>query len=259
MNAFSFQAMPAPETGWNSNFYIGQASAPVLTVVPKPAGPAIGQVVTDFLAAKAVANRRPSYLKSVKVILRMFIRGREDKPISEFISLDILEEWLARRKFMPATRSGRISVLSSFFSFAKRRGFITENPCSRLERVRLESKPPTILSPEQAETLLRWMSNGRCQQQRRNWRLAQVVLGLFCAIRPAELSRLFWKDVDLERGVVRIDAAVSKVRQRRIVEIPPNAIAWLKNAFDGGGVNRLSSMLQFANGHGDLAQPLIVE
>jgi integrase len=58
--------------------------------------------------------------------------------------------------------------------------------------------------------------------------LPWFVLGLFAGIRPEEADRLDWAAVDLERGLVRVDAAASKVRQRRVVPLAPAAVAWLK-------------------------------
>jgi integrase len=54
-----------------------------------------------------------------------------------------------------------------------------------------------------------------------------IVLGLFCAIRPTELARLSWDDMDLEAETVTIGSRLAKMRQRRIVEIPKNAVAFL--------------------------------
>jgi integrase len=55
-----------------------------------------------------------------------------------------------------------------------------------------------------------------------------VVLGLFCAIRPTELARISWDDIDLKARTVTIGAKLAKMRQRRIVEIPNNAVQFLK-------------------------------
>lgn len=193
------------------------------SVVEQSNSVSISKVVNDCVSAKKLANRRPSYTKTLAVYLKMFARGREEKPIAEF-NLKTLEDWFASRNESHATRRGTISKLSVLFSFAKRRGLITENPCSRLERVTVDAKPPKILTPIEAEKLLRFMASN----SKRRWRLPQVILGLFTGIRPAELSRLHWSDIDLDRAVVRVDACVSKVRQRRIVPVSPNAVEWLK-------------------------------
>lgn len=183
----------------------------------------ISRVVLECLAAKKAANLRPSYLRNLRIYLQAFASGRENHSISTF-TLRVIEEWFASRSERPATRRGGMSKLSTLFSFAWRRGYIRENPCFRLDRPRLDYKPPLIFAPLEVRTLLRYLlSNGK-----RKWRLPQAILGLFCGIRPAELCRLTWADIDLVKGIVRIDASASKVRHRRIVPISENAIAWLK-------------------------------
>lgn len=223
MNAFSFQTMPAPETGLSTNFFIGRA-APVLTVVPKPAGPPISQVIKEVIAAKIASNRRPAYTRHLKIFLNKFARGRESKPINEF-DLTTLEDWFAFRKGKPASAKGEWGRLSTMFTYAKRKKYITgDNPCSEMDKIKIDAKPPRLFTPKEAETLLRHLSG----HARRRLRLAQCVIGLFCGIRPTELTRIYWRDIDLDRAVIRVDAAASKVRRRRIVPIPQIAIEWLK-------------------------------
>jgi integrase len=58
--------------------------------------------------------------------------------------------------------------------------------------------------------------------------LPYVALGLFAGLRPAELSRLTWAKIDLAEGTVTIDGSMAKTRQRRVVKLSTNAIAWLE-------------------------------
>jgi integrase len=57
--------------------------------------------------------------------------------------------------------------------------------------------------------------------------LGYVVLGMFCGLRRAELERMNWDAVKLAEGVVVVAGVQAKTRQRRVVEIAPNAVAWL--------------------------------
>jgi integrase len=44
---------------------------------------------------------------------------------------------------------------------------------------------------------------------------------------PTEIARLTWDRVDLTEGTITLDGSMAKTRQRRIVKLPENAIAWL--------------------------------
>jgi integrase len=52
-------------------------------------------------------------------------------------------------------------------------------------------------------------------------------VSLFGGLRPAEVARLTWDRVDLTEKTITLDGSMAKTRQRRIVKLPENAIAWL--------------------------------
>jgi integrase len=60
--------------------------------------------------------------------------------------------------------------------------------------------------------------------------LTYVVIGLFCGLRSAELESLCYEDIDLEAGTVVVSARYAKTRQRRVVDVAPCALAWLRVA-----------------------------
>jgi integrase len=58
---------------------------------------------------------------------------------------------------------------------------------------------------------------------------------MFAGIRPTELERLDWAQVDLEHAKVTILADISKTRAQRTVELEPNAVAWLRTVQQPSG------------------------
>jgi integrase len=215
-----------PFGGIGENVFIGQP-APTLAILPKPSGPTVASVVEECCAAKKVANRRPHYTRALRGTLIAFARGRESQSIDSF-TLESVEEWLNRRPAAGSTKRGEATRLSTLFAFAMRRGYRPDNPCVRLETIAVDQKPPRIFSPYEAEMILRY-----CKKSL-PWRLPQIVLGLFGGVRPSELQRLRWRDVNLDTGVAVVDSAASKVRARRIVPLSPNAVAWLKTCVPHG-------------------------
>lgn len=190
-------------------------------------GVTLKQAVESLLFAKASANYRPRYVKSLRQYLALFAKDREESPVS---ALDVftLETWFAKRNESLASQASNIGRLSALFSFCERRGWIDKNPCRMLERVRIDQKPPKILSVDQAREVMQFA------MYQRPLSLAYFTLALFAGIRPEELEKIGWESVDLTAGKVRVDAAASKVRRRRIVHLMPNACEWLAFAKDLG-------------------------
>jgi integrase len=50
----------------------------------------------------------------------------------------------------------------------------------------------------------------------------------FAGLRMAELQRLEWSEIDLNRGFITVAAHKAKTRQRRLVPIADNLKEWLK-------------------------------
>jgi integrase len=169
------------------------------------------QCIEEILAAKTSANRSPRYVVSLGYYLRQFSKGRMDEPISDLTFLDV-ESWL---KKYPSGQTKRawISRLSALFAFAVRRGYMKENPCARLERVSVDRSPPLVLTPGQSRQVL-----AASPMMMRPY----FLLASFVGLRPEELTRLDWSQVNLETKIVTIN--FGKTRRHRFVPLPETAV-----------------------------------
>ena len=99
-------------------------------------------------------------------------------------------------------------------STAMKRGWCSENPVARVEAPRVVEKTVPILTPEEAEQLVqaaREYKGGIC--------LPAVGLMLYAGIRPHEVARLTWVDVDLPGKRVNIAPQHSKTGGARPVTL----------------------------------------
>jgi integrase len=55
-----------------------------------------------------------------------------------------------------------------------------------------------------------------------------LAIGAFSGIRMAELNRLNWSAVDLERRIIELRAGQAKTGSRRVIPITDNLAAWLE-------------------------------
>jgi len=116
------------------------------------------------------------------------------------------------------TKDNYKRTLVSFFAFCMARGWCASNPASATAAITFAGKDVDILSPSEAAAIL-----AGCDPAI----LPGVVLGMFCGLRSAELSRLQWSAVDLAQGHVTVAAGIAKTGARRVCPIPENAKAWL--------------------------------
>ena len=115
------------------------------------------------------------------------------------------------------------AILSAVFSTARRRGWCDRNPVQLVESPRVVEQRITILTPSEIEQLLQTAEeydNGSC--------LPAVGLMLYAGIRPHEVARLTWAQIDLENKTIAIEARHSKTGGSRQVTIHPPLSRLLK-------------------------------
>ena len=108
-------------------------------------------------------------------------------------------------------------ILSGVFSTAIKRGWCDENPIKNVDIPKLREKTIEILSTSEIEQLLhsaKEYHNGKC--------LAAVGMMMYAGIRPNEVSRLNWEDIDLENKSICILPQHSKTGGARMVTIYPS-------------------------------------
>lgn len=118
-------------------------------------------------------------------------------------------------------------ILSGVFGTAVKRGWCSENPVAKVEVPMVVEKPVPILSPSEIETLVSTAGayrGGKC--------LAAVGMMLYAGIRPHEVARLTWEQVDLERGVIFILPQHSKTGGARCVTVHEPLRRLLENIAD---------------------------
>lgn len=191
---------------------------------PATAQQTLGVACVECVAQKIKLNCRPAYTDHLEIVLKHFttLIGA-DKRCSD-ITTDHVQRFLDSKNWAGSTLVGMRNRVSAFFAFALNKGYVTSNPVDKIKAPKVEKSVPTILSPAQAHKLLRTaLDHDRAM-------VPYFVLGLFCGIRPDELAWLPTANVRLDEHIVDIPASVSKTRDRRLVDLAPNAVAWLRAA-----------------------------
>jgi integrase len=111
--------------------------------------------------------------------------------------------------------------LLNFTTYLTRRNLLPNNPAQLLPPILTPEPPRAIFTPSQLQRIL---STARqyCPQS-----LPWLALASFAGIRPHELSRLTWQDIDYTTNTIRITHAIAKTGQARFIPLHPTARAWL--------------------------------
>lgn len=114
----------------------------------------------------------------------------------------------------PRQRFKARAVFHALFSYAEKRRWIAQNPVSSILPPRLKEQEIIPLSLPEIHRLLfaaRTVDNGEC--------LAPIAIMLFAGIRPREVERLSWGDIDFEEGVISVASRHAKTGGARHVTI----------------------------------------
>jgi len=102
----------------------------------------------------------------------------------------------------PATIKKKISVLSSFFQQAVKRGQLEENP---FQQVRLPKLPKSEIHVFSEQECIRMIKVARESRIGKSFRWDLFLLTALCTgMRRGELLNLVWQDIDFEKKIIHI-------------------------------------------------------
>ena len=181
--------------------------------------------IPDFLEAKEKAGRSQRYIGDLRAKLNRLGNDHGDQLLSEFTTAN-LDAWLEGLKVGPVTRNGFRRVLAVFFEWGCRKGYCKGNAARLTEAATEKGKRVEIFTPAEIRVIL----NAAPPEL-----LPVIALGAFAGLRPEEIRRLDWKQVNLLRGRIEIDAETSKTASHRYVPIPPALQEWIKDSAKNTG------------------------
>ncbi len=157
------------------------------------------------VGAGSIRNRsgdryKPSVLRSYEIALRLRLLpelgGRRLSDIRRDVQ-DFADRLLAGGEDASTIRN-TLMPLRAIFRRAVARGDVAVNPTTGLELPAVRGRRDRIVAPEQAAKLLDGLPEG----DRALWATA-----LYGGLRRGELQALRWDDVDLAKGVIRVERA----------------------------------------------------
>ena len=196
--------------------------------------PKAGDISLVELQAKhekhlANLNRRPHTLRENTSRLNDLNSHFRSNTLVKDITTDALSTYFqSNPQWSDHTRRSHYAVIRSFLNFAVEEKYLQTNPINAVKRPpKPKDNKPGILTIEQTSKLLDAVKSAENEAQQAIG--PYVVLALFCGIRAEELDRLTWDLVDEEKQTVEIPEDIAKKHRFRYVDIPDNAVMWLRH------------------------------
>ena len=162
-------------------------------------------------------NTVASYCSDVEKFLAAYGGRPEDAGPAD------IEDYLATRNQLSERSQARlVSSLRSFFDWMVKEGYISDNPCDRVEAPKLGVYLPNVLSEEEVDRIIRCVDTSSWMGKR-DRAILEILYG--CGLRVSEASGLKISSLFLEQGFIRI---IGKGNKERLVPIGEMAMEALE-------------------------------
>lgn len=179
-------------------------------------------VAAELVKKKTAGNRRERYVNDLEWKFDLLLRFFPDRQLASITTED-MERFIAAQNWSPVSQKRYIQSYNVLFNYAVRRGYIAANPCLKLEMPESDQEEPPIFTVEKMKTLLRLCVTTTELKEC----LPLVAIGAFAGLRPTEIERLDWAEVDVAHKTITVLGAKAKGRARRVVDMSDNLAAWL--------------------------------
>lgn len=155
-----------------------------------------------------------------------------------------LESWLIDLKSIKHTNMAKVAKISlptkhnylvmliTFFNYCVKMGYISRNPAKFIILPALKRPAPKAYTPDDIIAALKLFEPGSVHR-------LYICIAAFAGIRPAEIGRLKWLDIDLEERVIRLSSLATKMSSRRTVHVQDNLYEWLHEWREYFGTDKL--------------------
>lgn len=199
-----------------------EAGVPLMDAVQHwkvTAGAHGGRTVADLIEARLAAAKKDEISDHYRVSLeRVLEKAGETMGAMKAVSVtpQDCQAFIALWTGHASMKQAR-AMLGSVFTHAQRMGWLQFNPASSLRLTRRKGAVPVSLFS--ISDAAEWLS---CIAARAPDCLAGWAIAMFAGLRAAEVQRLDWSEVRLERGFIEVTAAKAKTMARRLVDISGN-------------------------------------
>src|SRR6202142_4160653 len=174
----------------------------------------LGEIAEQFAASRQQSGLSAHYVSQCRKTVGDLAKAFPGQRLPDLKTAE-LDAWLGGFKFAAKTKNGIRIILVACGNWAEGRGYLVKgsSPFPAMMRYKEMKASVSIFTPETIASLLT-----KVDVTLRPF----LALGAFAGLRTAELQRLDWGDIDLDRGFITVAASKAKARRRRLVPISEN-------------------------------------
>jgi len=179
----------------------------------------LAEIAEQFAKSREQSGLSAHYSSQCRKIMGDLAKAFPGQTLPDLKTAE-LDAWLGGLSLAAKTKNGMRIIVVACGNWAEGRGYLVKdsNPFAAMMRYKETKAPVAIFTPDHIAFLLK-----KADATLRPF----LAIGAFAGLRTAELQRLDWSEVDLERGFLTVDANKAKTRQRRLVPISDNLKLWL--------------------------------
>lgn len=151
-------------------------------------------------------------------------RGRENTQLKDFSFRDaimFMDHAQISKELGARTYNNYRQFMTAIWNELKDRGYISDNPWSRVKKIKETDKNRLMLSHDDAQIILNEI------HRTHKMLFLSVLLLYYCFIRPEEQRRMKAHLIDLKNGTIYIPGDISKNKKSETVTIPSAIIPYL--------------------------------
>lgn len=197
----------------------------------------ISDFLDDFLIAKEVEEGcASSTIKAYRYDLQKLINLVGDLQLdSPFLrqKIRLFLKKLNEMNYTKKSTSRKIASLRSYFKFLIENEFIVKNPMVTIKtpKIRIEESLPKFLDLPDIEVIFKKLKNKQLFKSRKSERFYLIVRLLYATMaRVSELCNIRIRDIDFERGYIRLRG---KGNKERIVPVDQTTLEIFKDYLKG--------------------------
>ena len=191
--------------------------------------PRLDDAFEQFCAWLDGCKLRPLSQQNLKRRVNVFVNSVPNMRVADVLPTTIEKFLDARTQVSAKSKDNDRRAVSRFFSWSieRPRRWAAMNPCREVRVEKDEESPPEILTLADCKALLE-----AAEEYKGGALVNYTAAALFAGLRPFEVSRLSWPQVNLADGEIRLESHQTKTKRSRVISICTTLKQWLE-AYQG--------------------------